>query len=68
MGAVETAMGMGTGTGRKCRQKVQQLTQMDSSEREAVSFQIVGGGGAGGWDGAGQEEDSDLDWGPLEGL
>lgn len=39
-----------------------------ASEREAVSFQIVGGGGAGGWDGAGREEDSDLDWGPLEGL
>lgn len=50
MGAVDTATGMGTGQRRKCRQKAQQLTQMDSSG-EAVSFQAVGGRGAGGWGG-----------------
>lgn len=36
----------GTGTGRKCRQKAQELTQTDSSEGEAVSFQAVGGRGS----------------------
>ena len=58
MGAVETVTGMGTGTGRTCRPKF--LAADTGQFREGGCF-LPHCSRVGGWDGAGLEEDSDLD-------
>lgn len=62
VGAVDTATGMGTWAGRISRQKAQQLTQMDSSERGRLfpSRLLLASGEQEGGGGAGQKRDSDL--------